>query len=624
MTYSGPFINSIFKTMDINESGDISQIAAPPGPGTPPGTPPPAAGSSGGTSPPRITIEYNATGIDTYTYYTPMLTMSHSYNRTEGGVLLSVLNKINLTGKIYDKSSTTNSLSGLLVKESGLKNLFKQCPIGDLKVKDSNGGTLLSVTGVRAVSIVTEPTQDNMSRSMGYSIDLEYYDKGPDQSGLIISCSDSWTIEPLDDYTYENFDLPYVKRNSSNLTLSVINIPQFRVSHKVSAKGATLDKLCTPELAYNAGYNEAQKWVKQRLAVPWEQTTNASGAYIGAYPPASLNLYNHVRATNFSMTEGSYDVVDTWIGMPSGITYIEDYTVDISSDEKFIKTVRVQGSIRGLEVVASGRVTGDSSLTPLSGKITLSDSLNTLPTTTSKYSNALSAWNTNVKPNMYQKAATSLNRSATNDLTYTDFIRTGASIHSNYNRNNPAQNTSQSKERVLNPIPWSMSENHDHKKGIITYNYEYSNRFTLLSGVLSENISITDNGPADVIAEVFVLGRSLGPALQALGSKTLTTKDLNIEISVIPPTGIDGYNMNSSVCPLWTGGKIYNAIGRVIDGIRPFRPDTDHVASSNTNHQGQSYIDRDIETWNPSEGRYTRSVSWKYQQCQNNKFYLDH
>jgi hypothetical protein len=169
-----------------------------------------------------------------------------------------------------------------------------------------------------------------------------------------------------------------------------------------------------------------------------------------------------------------------------------------------------------------------------------------------------------------------------------------------------------------------MSENHDHKKGTITYNYEYSNRFTLLSGVLSENISITDNGPADVIAEVFVLGRSLGPALQALGSKTLTTKDLNVEISVIPPTGIDGYNMNSSECPLWTGGKIYSAIKDIIDGIRPFRPDNSFVTSTNTNYQGQSYVDRDIETWNPSEGRYTRSVSWRYQQCQNNKFYLDH
>ena len=619
MTYSGPFINSIFKTIDNNELENISHIASPPGQGSPPGTAPPGGGTTN-NPPPRITLEYNATGIHTYTYLTPMFTMSHSYNRSEAGILLSVLNKINLTGKIYDKASTTNSLSGLLAQEIGLKNLFKVCPIGDLNIK-AGGTSFFHVSGVRVVSITTEPTPDNMSRSMGYSIDLEYYEKGPAQSGLIVSCSDSWSIEPLDDYTYQTFDQPYVKGPASNpsaLTLSIFNIPQFRVSHKVSAKGVTLDKSCVPESAYHTGYNEAQKWVKQRLAVPWEQTTQASGAYIGAYPPTSLNLYNHVRATNFSMTDGSYDVVDTWIGMPSGITHIEDYSIDISSDEKFIKTVRVQGSIRGLEVVASGKITTDSSLTPENGKITLSSSLNSLPTTTAKYTNALSAWNTSIKPNMYQKAATSLNRSATNNQTYTDFAG------GNYKRSSPTQTTSQSRERVLNPIPLSMSENHDHKKGIITYNYEYSNRFTLFSGVLSESISITDNGPADVIAEVFVLGRSLGPALQALGSKTLTTKDLTIDITIIPPTGIEGYNMNSSYCALWTGGKIYEAINKLIDGIRPFRPDNNVVASSNGNFQGQSYVDRDIETWNPSEGRYSRNVSWKYQQCLNNKFYLDH
>lgn len=82
--------------------------------------------------------------------------------------------------------------------------------------------------------------------------------------------------------------------------------------------------------------------------------------------------------------------------------------------------------------------------------------------------------------------------------------------------------------------------------------------------------------------------------------------------------------MNSSYCALWTGGKIYEAINRLIDGIRPYRPDNEFVVSGNGSVQGQSYVDRDIETWNPSEGRYSRSVSWKYQQCTNNKFYLDH
>jgi hypothetical protein len=657
MSYSGPFINSIFKTDNIKDNSDIIQLSAD-------GDVSDIGIASHSTSSRNVKITYNGTAIDTYTHNTPMLTMAHLYNRTDAGILISITNKINLRGKIYgiDRSGVAN----LLADQVNLKNLFFSCPIGNLQVL-CNSAVLLDATGVRATNFSTEPSSDNMLQSIGYSIDLEYHERQSDDitSPLIVSCSDSWSIEPLEDYVYESFSLspiteteptPLVGTRTLNNGLNIVNIPQFRVSHKVSARGALSpsNSTCpTVGSGYFVPYDEAKKWVSKRLDVPW-LSDNSNGAYVGAYHSSSagskLYLFNHVRATNFSMTEGSYDIVDTWIGMPTGINHIEDYSIEIGSDEKFIKSVKVQGTIKGLEIVDQNRLNTNASLTPTdAGLIHLDNSFtannatttnmsysshNNLTNTTTmkgyKYQNALLAWHSGIKPYLYTRASSALTRSISTTSTFSmDGTTAGEGIVDYYNRDTPKGSTANASERLLNPIPWTMTEGHDHRKGIITYNYEYNNKFALLDGVLSENITVTNTGPADVVAEVFVLGRSLGPVLQFLGSKTLTSKDLSIEISVMPPESVGAYNINNPACPLWTGGTLFKAIEKLIDGIRPFRPyNTTYTAPPTSptlkNTTGKSYVDRDTRTWIPSEGRYTRNVSWKYQQCDTTRLYLDH
>lgn len=660
MSYSGPFINSIFKTDNIKDNSDIIQLS------TNEDAQNTEIASHSSSSSRNVKITYNGIAIDRYAHNTPMLTMSHMYNRTDAGILISITNKINLKGKIY--GITRSGVGNLLADEANLKNLFLSCPIGNLQVL-CNSAVLLNATGVRAINFNTEPSPDNMLQSIGYSVDLEYHERPSDDatSPLIVSCSDSWSIEPLEDYVYESFSLspstgieptPLVgTRTLPSNQLNIVNVPQFRISHKVSAKGASYTSAASPcppaGSGYFVPYNEAKKWVSRRLNVPW-LSNNSEGAYVGAYHSSStgskLYLFNHVRATNFSMTEGSYDIVDTWIGMPTGINHIEDYSIEIGSDEKFVKTVRVQGTIKGLEIVDQNRLNASSSLTPTdAGLIDLNNSFtankadvsnmaysshNNLTDKTTmkgyKYQNALLAWHSGIKPYLYTRASSALTRSISTTRTFNiDGTTGGEGIVDYYNRDTPKGSTEYASERLLNPIPWTMTEGHDHRKGIITYNYEYNNKFALLDGVLSENITVTNTGPADVVAEVFVLGRSLGPVLQFLGSKTLTTKDLSIEISVMPPESVAAYNINNPACPLYTGGNLYKAIEKLVDGIRPFRPyNTVFTAPSTTpntkNTTGKSYIDRDTRTWVPSEGRYTRNVSWKYQQCDTTKFYLDH
>jgi len=196
----------------------------------------------------------------------------------------------------------------------------------------------------------------------------------------------------------------------------------------------------------------------------------------------------------------------------------------------------------------------------------------------------------------------------------------------------PPNNPVYSKHGLLNIIPISTSESHNTRKGIISYSYDFNNKFTIISGVISESINIEDSGPTDVIGEAFVLGRALGPVLQNLGTKTSAKKSVTVEVTVVPPSSLKGFFVQNSDCPLWTGGTVYQAITGIVEGLKPFgdRP-TAFFGSSNvmrgggsTNATGQVFVSSDNQTWDPTNGRFVRSVSWTYQQCTTSKSWLDH
>jgi hypothetical protein len=620
MVYSGPFINAIFSSND-NDIDTTTNLQ---------------------NANPSVDVLYNSTSIASITGPVPLVTLSHQFNRADNGVLNSITHRINLNGRIYDRDASSTSLEDLLSKEKQLKDLFKDCPIGGFEIK-CGGAVVLSATGVKAVSMTTDPTPDNLTRSLAYNIDLEYYEKQSSSSYMVTSVSDAWTIEPLEEYAYENFTVPISARSESDnpnqgsastSSLNIINLPQFRVSHRVSAKGAMPDDDCTNEDAYFKAYREAQKWVKDRLDSPW-LTDNSKGPFVGAYnlpPNNNLWLFNHVRSINFSVSDATYEIVDTWLAMPSGVKHTEDYTIEVSGDEKNNKTVRVQGTIKGLAAAPTSLVQGDTSLIPdTAGKIDLSNSLTsnqsggsvqvdpntalTSQVSAQKYNNARDVWHSGIKPILYRRASSGLNR-----IVYTNNLDPKT-----YNLENPPEQTIYRADRQLNINPVSMTESHDHKRGVITYSYEFNNKYSsLIEGVLSENVTVTDTGPADVVAEIFVIGRSLGPILQSLGTKTASRKEVSIEVEVVPPTSIAQYHMNSSDCPLYFRGSIYNKIEALVEGLKPFGFNDPSVVPNAGPTQGQVYVERNTHSWNPTDGRYTRNVSWIYQHCNNGNFYLDH
>jgi hypothetical protein len=203
--------------------------------------------------------------------------------------------------------------------------------------------------------------------------------------------------------------------------------------------------------------------------------------------------------------------------------------------------------------------------------------------------------------------------------------RAGNTYTNPANVRTPPNNPFYCEENLLNPNPTSTTEGHDPRKGTISYSVEYTNKLNLISGVLSENISINDTGPTDVFGESFIIGRRLGPILQSLNAKTSARKDVSIDVTVVPPSSAATLTMKAPGCPLYIGGSIYTAIDSLIIALSPFGAQTSTYFGNVRDVQpGQVFVSQDNQTWNPSDGRYSRSVSWVYQQCNNSRNYLDH
>ena len=590
-----------------------------------------------------------------------------------------------------------------------LENLFVGCANGTFAIKCDNNFIYLA-TGVRVTSFNADKTQDNWTQSADYTVSMEYKTGATDRDDdQVENKSDSWTIEPLDDIVYTRFTynvsqkgewsnpqmLPTAPSVGSPIpatavgggsfgagenSLQILSIPQFRISRRLSAKGlppvgsgtGTSGLLCPGPTGNTSratkSYLSAKKWVDKQLAVTFSGgkivdssgnvislgvpyvADNAFGAGIESlkneFNTSQTWLYNHTRSINIDVYGGTYEANDSWIAMPTGILYTEQYTIETSTSDQYTKTVTVAGNIQGLALTPLNTMDGTTGVFPtgtgtrlslgysliepssVSINYDLNDvsgvaSKNTL-LSSSKYLNALSGWSFDIKPYLYRRASLAIN-SPDRTLTY---MNPAVGLVPQ-----PPNNPIYSLEVLLSTIPISTTEGHDPKKGTISYSYQYTNRLNIISGVLSENISITHDAPSDIVSETQVIGRSRGPLLRKTGV-TATRKSVSIEVAVMPPTGVLECFISETGCPLYTGGFIYTTIEKLLDGIKPFGIEPGTEANYNDLYgtefvnkkkkQGIVFKQSDTDSWNPTGGRYSRNVTWIYQQCNEFSIYLDH
>ena len=162
----------------------------------------------------------------------------------------------------------------------------------------------------------------------------------------------------------------------------------------------------------------------------------------------------------------------------------------------------------------------------------------------------------------------------------------------------PSKHLSGVLDLPINRKPLSETYGYNIDEGTISYSLQFNNRpDTCASGVLSENISITKNRPTDVYASLTVLGRAAGPILQDIGTKTAFTQDISIEAVVVPETGCaeSGFLNAAPIAQ-------YNTI-------------VDNLELSISGDYGTFFRTADNESYDVKTGRYSRSASWIYTEC---------
>jgi|TARA_B100001094_G_scaffold97673_1_gene93725 hypothetical protein len=387
-------------------------------------------------------------------------------------------------------------------------------------------------------------------------------------SGAFINdFSESWSVE-VDDERSENLSQPRTYRITREVTATgkthyfpsddgtkVTKIPAWQ-----SARDYVVKRLLPPESGILQYPNVGPYGYMHKDNQIGSGTLNLFNSYGG---------FNHVRTEDVDMSAGSFSVSETYV-IASGTSY-EDYNVSISQslDSAFVN-VSIDGTVVGLDTITpSGYGSPDGTPT-----------LGTYPNTaehigSGKYQNALAKYNM-------------LSNSGQFGIISDVYKRANNSV-----------------ALELNSQPTSISLGMNEFNGEITYSLDFDNRPTnIISGVLSENISVNDTYPGDVFATIPVLGRKTGPVLQYIGTRTEYKRDLQIELQM------DYTNLHY-------GNGQRELVTQKPSIVEPTRTQLRQLIQSMSPAYElgvrKYFIEAPQESWSPKTGNYSFSISWTYE-----------
>jgi hypothetical protein len=385
-------------------------------------------------------------------------------------------------------------------------------------------------------------------------------DRGYASGAYIEDFSEDWSVEE-DDQFFNVDDNGFIKA------------PAYRVTRNLSSTGRT----AYFDGANIAGWIIAKDFVKNYLlASSGENLANKSltdfysnsanylgqGYFISAV--SNGDYFNHTVSENFSVTEGTYSLSETFVlcsgGSNSGA--METYTMQVTSDHQnpFIN-VSINGSVQGLSHKASGE-----NYRPLIGD-------------SGKYDSAIKHWG---------------------KISGSGIFGISSPI---YKRANSAVGV------ALNSQPKNISIGLNKIQGTIDYTLEFDNRpSNFISGVSHETISINDTYPGDVFATIPVIGRKQGPIFQSMGTRTEYRRDVSLEFvldyyDTFYPSG----QTNAGKFAMLKKPILYDPyrtqIVNFISGVSPMSEPGIR----------KYFMNPTTESWSPKDGRYSLNLSWTYE-----------
>ena len=507
-------------------------------------------------------------------YPVPSVSLKNNFERDNTGKVFGSTLGVTLEGQIFSNSGDTGFVQ-LMGLESGLRNAFT-VDGGFLSI---GCGTTSTLTGcARVLSYNANKTSNNWVQTIDYTIELDIPVKNTG-SGIfaVTQTQDDWTLEPIDDVSFLNSPINLSPIGGGSFSTIERNkyYPSYRISRTLSAAGKS-----TTCISGSSAIGNAKEWINYRL--------NQAPSYTGIID-AGLSLFNFMRSISASETDGTYRITDTWMGIPTSAVksgaFIESFTIENSLDQSFLRTVTINGTIKGLEQFNSGNIY-NSGKNPylnggLSGSIADTMSGNRLYSRDTKFENALSGYKS-IQENLYQRVSAAI-------ITGNPIIKRFF-----YRDENP-----------LNPIPYSLTEGFNPPEGSVTYSWTYNNRpLRLISGSISETLTVDDSFATQQFANIFVLGRRLGPILQDLGTISTNTRTVTFEVVMMRPPKLA--NMSFQV-------DQYKAITGVVESFHPSKLLIQ--GATGANNFIKCFTKRNTENWTITEGRFVKVKEWEYTKC---------
>lgn len=510
-------------------------------------------------------------GTYTFTGATPDISINTSIDTTSAGSAIGATVNIGIRGRIFANgdlndngnfSQTTmphNAFAELLFAITGMQDAFSK-DYQELKLECNNTKILpedivSASTRVNSISFSPSSNDPNTLRSIDYNIDLTVdstgimtYISGFRADAYVSSIQNSYSIENIDTLNYYG----YTSSTSSTMypTLSGEYLPTYRITRTIGATGK--------EAGAGALVN-AKKCVSGLIEqdVQFWQVLN------------NLTVFERNSAVDINPIDGTYTIVDTYTaisGAPLN-NWTETFTVNHSVDETLKRTITINGTIQGL---------GKTWSTSMD---LFKDTSNAIKPTyqqpaLSKYQCASGAFDT-IQNHLYQRA-----------ISTTFPATTGQGGTVNYYG---YKNVFSAYSGIINPIPLSMSVDHDESNGTITYNYTYDTRpISLVSGSISENLTVEDTYGTRSYAQLPVVGGR--PLYQDLGTYASSNRTATYEGS---------FPYTNGILPPQTTMYINNVLSEF---------DPQKIQTTFISKLIKDDINTDIMT-----GRYTRSKTWTYQ-----------
>lgn len=505
-------------------------------------------------------------------YPVPQISISTEQDRNGAGQVIGSKTIVSLEGLIYTASGT-RGFESLTARENGLRNVFQTD--GELFQIGCTGAGAIYQTPyfsgrAKVIRYSADKTDNRWLNTIAYNIELQIDSSGNPSSGIfaVSSTQDEINIETIDEFSYANSPYPGIR----NLVLNApfTGYPIYRVSRTLSAVGKYIPSGKSPVA-------NAKEWVFYHTA------QNLLTGYL-----SGLNLYNFTRSVSVNEPDGSYRITDNWLATSTNIGFFtESFNAESSLDNSMLRTVVINGTVKGLETFDTGN---NNYL--YSGVLGTGVSNSLYPTYSgsrngnSRFSNALSGYSgIKIGNGLLTRANAFLEPSG----------YTGSINMMHFGRNEPP----------LNPIPVSVTEGYNPAEGSVTYSWTYNNRpLNMISGSISEVLTVEDNLPIQQIAEIFVLGRRLGPVLQDLGTFSVPTRNVTFEVVMPRPNSLSGIRFPNNA---------YMAITGLVESFNPtylLSPSP----SSNTSPIRYA-VKSDTENWSISEGRFVKTKQWMWTRC---------